>query len=1044
MDTSDQSPIEQYASIGQRVSELKRMVTLVGSNLLRCDPSKPAPQALPSLHPFGDVNIAAISAEFETTLLALRSELHTFASWQSSPDVHVSSTLKQLLGNTQSHARWNKRKEAVKHHLAETQMSAMAYSEHRLSLHSKTAMSAESARNGGFGAAGGAMSSQQNGIGPSDVNANGFSYEHDLETRKHNLINRFEFISQLVFGKPVYTNIIEPEETLFLADPSANSGGPSATELLELQRTGIIADAKSMLQLTLASDYSIMDIQVDAFGKYVQVAYEYDLPSKYVSRWVLEALTRGEVRMVERLVASSYMRRCLRHHSLCQSLQSQYLEATKTSENGVTNPQTTWAVPNLNLPQVSSLHQRLMCLERDLVLLARLETLKYGLLSLSHGMGWMTMNARGPLITFYVHPFALASSASYLKELSLKDAKSSEEYTSAQLDISTLLASASEEHMAYTSDLPPLDLPHPQEMTHMPAYTSNVLAPVLLAKLKPGTSLCSYALGQTDPSGEHAQRVQQPAIEAKVGENSLSFHVEVEQGCVSDPTTLRRVGFAPCATTSSIASIPIIATNPTLNYTGTMHSMTPEDLPNFFGFFAPSAASNDATLEDPSQFANLGIQWSPFGQIEAPEDEHLPICAKLNLETEMPFQYALFRRLRAIAASSDPIALITWYFQTDEAHRMGKTPPAAIQPPKPKTVTLRIGKPKATAATTSTPPSAPAEPKSTYKGATLASLYAQSPVFSAANSPIVEDVVLPFIESSTPQSQNQNSYMVRCLHSHSVQTSPSCLMIRTIPFVDSRQIRALVSILRQQSAINSIYTSCFLADHSMAFTTYIFQSSKVTNRDTNDLRSSASGVGHNTRHLQFSSASVGGSAPSVDILASPKNRTKRSRAEMEAVLKSPSSSSTADYQSHHAHSDMNASITSLHGTNTLAQAREALCKLTIELGALSEPLFGWSVMVKCIPSGSTSSRNSTTQLGQTSTTQAKKAKMAEAPADASDVNTLLFSFAIHVAIDGYIHVTPSDMETVLQDKRTVKRLENLLRATHDLPLSLQHWLKEFL
>lgn len=60
MDTSDQSPIEQYASIGQRVSELKRMVTLVGSNLLRCDPSKPAPQALPSCTPMFLISVIIV------------------------------------------------------------------------------------------------------------------------------------------------------------------------------------------------------------------------------------------------------------------------------------------------------------------------------------------------------------------------------------------------------------------------------------------------------------------------------------------------------------------------------------------------------------------------------------------------------------------------------------------------------------------------------------------------------------------------------------------------------------------------------------------------------------------------------------------------------------------------------------------------------------------------------------------------------------------------------------------------------------------------
>jgi hypothetical protein len=990
--------------------------------------------------------------------LTLRSELLTFASWQSSPENQIKSTIKQLLGNTISHARWTKRTEAAKRHLAQSQLSAMAHSEHRMSIHKKTTIQSLAAlRVNPLTTQLTANEGEQNQTSSTPVPGSSFSYEHDLETRKNNLINRFEFISQYVFGKSVYPNIISPEESLFITDPNSSTMDQSNVEAAELQRTGILTDPKSMLQLTLASDYSIMDIQINAFGKYVQVAYEYDFPSKYMSRWVLEALRRGEVRIVEKLIKSSYEERCLKHHNLYKSIQSQYSEITKSNGAGITKPQSAWAIPGLNLPEVASIHSRLLSLERDLVTLSRIETQRYGLASLHHGIGWMTMNEKGPLVTFFADPLKMAAAVASLQH----GAASHETWKTTTVahinnerngmtvgvtdepidtsDMESLLASASDEHLALLADLPSIDTPHPQDFRNMPAYTSNVLAPVILSKLDENLTLCSINLGKGDETSQNMGITQ--SLTSFNNDSLLAFHVEIEQGAVFDPITLRRVGFAPRSSTSAIMATPIPSPNPSYNYTGTMHAMCNKvDFEKFAQFFVPRP-SIDPSLEDPSNFMNPGIQWMPFGQIELQEDEHLPICAKLCLEKEMPFYYSLFKRLRAISASADPTALLQFYYQTDEAHRLGNAPPAAEIPAKPKKITLRTSKSTTIMPTNNSNPPKIRDPSTPYTGTTLASLYSKHSILFFSNAPIVEDVVMPFIAGIFPQSLKHSHSMIRCLHSHNTDISPTSLMIRSMPFVDSRQIRALVSILRQQASINTIYTSCFNTNKTRPYGSYVLHTTKAIGRDQSDLRSSASISTSGGKPLHSSSMSVGnGNNVNIDLAATPRNRGKRSRSEMESILNSPThGDSNYRYQQ-----DLNASMGSQYGNESTMQAKEANCKLTIELSSLSEPLFGWSVMVKCVTASSFSSSDPT-QNGDTSAPpSAKKPKPNISSSDASNSSPMIFSFSIHISVDGFIHVMPSDCELILNEQRTMKRLENLLRATHHLPLSLQSWLRDIL
>jgi len=971
--------------------------------------------------------VTALGAEFETSLLSLRAELLTFSSWQLSPDSHVRSNVKQLLGNAISHARWHKRTLASKSHLAECQLSAMAHSEYMLFLAKKHSLLEPLPHH----APGEVVEGEPNFASSVSAFPSGVAsslYEHDVETRKNNLFHRFNFISQLVFSKPAYINVestSDASEALgFAPDPSIVA--QMEKDRLELLKSGIFTDPKSVLQVALASDFSIVDIHIDAFGKYIHVGYEYDKPAKHFAKWVLEALVDGKVRTVEKLISAAYHDRCLRHQTLSISLQSQFQEATKLSQTHPSSRTSHWANQASSAPDVASVHARLLSLECDLITISRLETQKYGLEALQKGIGWTTMNASGPVVTFFVNPLKMASEFGKLRGRSSGNSKSDSETPK----LEKLLASASEEHLSILESLPHLIEsipPASEKFPNMPAYTSNVLAPELLSRLNPNTSLCATHLFGND---------NDDTVSRKESKDALSFHVEIEQGSVFDPVTLQRVGGAPRSSSSSIVSVAMSSTNENNNYTGTLQAMTVRDLEAFSQLFSPHPSSLDPSCELPSHFMDLGIVWTPFAQCETEDDRFLPLVAKLKLDTEMPFYFCLFQRLRALSASSDPSGLLTHYYLTDEALRLGKTPPAAFEPPKPKKITFRMSKGVASSSPPPPPSTQTFEPNTPFKGAVLSSLSSKRTHLLAAN---FEDVVQPFTSTLFPSTPHLLHAMVRCIQKTGSESSPSCLMVKSMTFVDSRQLRALVSILRQQAVINAIYDSCFQVEQNIPYSVYLTTPMKHAGHVSSEGRLQLNPSTSNSLGKPGLASSTSQLNSSFELASPSRNRSKRSRTEMEALLHGN--------DSHHQHhktmeTALNTSIHAMVTLETLSQAKTADCKITIELTALAEPLMGWSVMARCSPSSFTSLFSAVGSLGQEEHGEHpnKKAKL---NASSSDVPTsaIIFSFAIHIAVDGYIHVIGTECESVVNERRSIQRLQNLLRATHHLPIALQSWLK---
>lgn len=905
--------------------------------------------------------------------------------------------MKQLRSSTASFSRWDGRTQSVKNQLAQARLSAMAHIERRLAVQTNSSTKAQSNADLTAEERDGADAKAQEALADATANISLQAYEHDLETRKENLINRFDLMSYSVFGKPLYPEVMPSDDGLFMTDPSVSTTDSTKSRAM-LMKTGILSDPNAKLRLTLASDCSMIDIQVDAYGQFLEASYEYDAAARYIPRWLLEALKEGKIGVAEEIIRSSYVDRCLRHLNLCSSLQSQYAEAVKSS----IPPEQKfdyWTVPGLAVPSDhTTIHDRLRCLERDMVTLSRLETHKLGVSSLWKGTGWMTMNARGPVLTFFSLPVrlnavaALLSSPSSTSSPSQQSSAASPQQNTQQapsspaskLSLSEALARASEEHISLLEALPPFDAASFNEFVDLPSYTSNVLAPVVLAHLRPGSTLCAGHLHSKDVSREQSHM---PFTLKDV--DALAFHVEVEQGRVTDPNSLRAIRCAPRSTSTTIASFTAPPPLPSAVQAGTLQPLAEGDLMNFFkGINAPALSS----CEDPTQFMDVGVQWSPFAQHDTDEDQHLPLCLKLRLEQDVPFYSSLFYRLRAIAASADPTSLLKGYFSTDEANRTGNVPPAAAEAPKPKKITFRTSK---STTVVSAATSAPAPTSSPFSGTTLASLFARK---EAPAEPRTEDVVVQ-LPISTPHDAFNRA--VRCLHTHHTTSTPSALMIHSVSFIDARQLRALVAILRQQSVINALYASCFLDDSAMTFNAYmssLHKRSSHAHHATDALRSSAGGPSNSRAHLH---SSINLNA-SFDIASPPRNRNKRSRTEMEATgLASPEAHKrTADDAKHHEH--------------LTDGSAEHTCHMSIELSALMEPLFGWSVMVVSNLHGhkSTDSAPST-----------------------------LFSFAVHVAVDGYLHVVPSDLASVANEQRTAKRLEGLLRATFNIPLALKLWMR---
>lgn len=926
------------------------------------------------MHPYGKANIPAAATEFETALLSLRSDLGTYASWLSSGDTKVLSTMKQLRSNTSSLTRWDGRTQSVKKQLAQARLSAMAHIEHRLASQAKTASkSSQSSEN--------VLGEEEIADSKALAEATGAlslqAYENDFETRKENLTNRFDLMSHSVFGKPLYPEVVPSEGGLFMTDPSAPTDGSASRALL--LKNGILSDAGAKLRLTLASDCSMIDIQVDAYGQYLEVTYDYDAPVRFIARWLLEALKEGNTGVAEEIIRSSYVDRCLRHLAICSSLQSQYAESLKSATPAELKFDS-WAIPGLNLPtDHSSIHARLCSLERDVITIARLETLKYGVSSLWKGSGWMTMNARGPVLTFFALPSRLGAVAASLLLGS-----------SANGALSNTLSVASQEHLALLEALPLLDPTNMSVFNDLPAYTSNVLAPVILSRLRPGSSLCSGHL----KSAALGPEVSQSGFDgfSMKDVDALAFHLEIEQGRVTDPNSQRALRCAPRSTSSAISFFNYHEPSPNAVHVGTSLALTESDASTFFKAMSPSL---DSSLENPADFLDAGLQWFPFGQHDTIEDQHLPLCLKLRLEQDIPFYSSLFYRLRAIAASPDPLSLLKNYHATDEAHRTGNVPPEASEAPKPKKITFRTSK-STTVVSSATP--TPAPTPSPFSGTTLACLFSRK---EASIEPCTEDVVL---QLPLPTQSEGSSRAVRCLHTHHTTSTPSALMVRSVSFVDARQLRALVSILRQQAVLNALFASCFLDDSALPYSVY---AASLQKRGTggahihhDPLRSSAGGPSISRSQLH-SSTNLNAS---FDLSSPPRNRNKRSRTEMETsglaspeALKRP----TADGKSHE------------HLTEAVSEQN---CHMSIELSALMQPLFGWSVMVVSNPGG------------------AHKGPDSPPPT--------IFSFSVHVAIDGYVHVVPSDLSAVTSEHRNQKRLENLLRATFNIPLALALWMKD--
>jgi hypothetical protein len=61
---------------------------------------------------------------------------------------------------------------------------------------------------------------------------------------------------------------------------------------------------------------------------------------------------------------------------------------------------------------------------------------------------------------------------------------------------------------------------------------------------------------------------------------------------------------------------------------------------------------------------------------------------------------------------------------------------------------------------------------------------------------------------------------------------------------------------------------------------------------------------------------------------------------------------------------------------------------------------------------------------------------------AAQTAPLIFSFAVHVSVDGYVHVQNEDCELVLTESRNLTKLQKLIEATLSLPVALQVWLKD--
>lgn len=925
----------------------------------------------------------AAAAEFETALLSLRSDLTTYASWLSSGDTKVLSTMKQLRSNTSSLSRWDGRAQSVKKQMAQARLSAMAHMEHRLDSRDKEA-SSNLFTSGSSDTLIGVDSKAELALADSLMNGSLQAYEHDFETRKENLTNRFDLLSHAVFAKPVYPELVSSDDGGFLTDPTAPSETPQSRALLI--KNGILSDVNAKLRLTLASDCSIIDVQVDAYGRFLEVSYDYDAPVRYVARWILQALKEGNIGVAEEIIRSSYVDRCLRHLNLSSSLRCQYAEATKSAATTELKFDP-WAIPGLSIPSDhTSFHDRLRCAERDIITISRLETQKLGVSTLWKGTGWMTMNARGPVLTFFSLPLRLGAAAALINSSS--KSSNSSNGTSSTNDSSALtdlLNSASEEHCLWLEKLPSIDPSSFFEFSDLPAYTSNVLAPVILSHLRPGSTLWSGHLGTSSrhivPSSS-----QNPSHFLLKDVDALAFHIEVEQGRVTDPNTLRPLRCAPRSTTSSIAFFNAPSAIPSSVHIGTTQALSETEIGAYFQSLNPSL---EPTTEDPTQFMDLGIQWSPFAQHDTVEDQHLPLCLKLRLEQDIPFYSSLFYRLRAIAASSDPTMLLKNYYATDEANRTGNLPPANAEAAKPKKITFRTSKSTTVVAAATPSPTTASVP---FSGSTLASLFTKK---ETPMEPQTEDVVIQLPLSATSEAFNR---AVRCLHTHHTTSTPSALMIRSVSFVDARQLRGLVAILRQQAVINALFASCFLDDSVTPFASYTPSIHKRSSHVHHDLRSSAGGPSNSRAHLH-SSTNLNAS---FDISSPPRNRNKRSRTEMEAAgLASPEAPRrpTEETKPHEQLTDGSA---------------EQTCHMSIELSALMEPLFGWSVMVVSNPNGPKNSIESH--------------------------SSTLFSFSMHVAVDGYIHVVPSDLSAVANDQRTPKRLEQLLRATINIPLAIKLWM----
>lgn len=887
----------------------------------------------------------------------------------------------------------------MKAQLAQARLSAMDYAEHLLSRASNSAIDGNRRGEGNKNGAGSDAKESQSFLSSEATSSTPpHLLEHDVDTRKENLINRFDLIAHSVFEKPVYHDVVDSgEDALFATEPSTTEPTVSKSEI---ERRGILMDPRATLRLTLASDCSVLDVKVDAVGKYLEVTYEYDALVNYVSRWVLEAIMQGNIGVAEKIIRSSYFNRCLRHLTLCTSLQDQYSEASKSFGVEGAKPHS-WAIPDLAIPaDFGAIHARLKALEQDLVTLSRIETQKLGILSLWKGSGWMTMNARGPLLTFFALPLRLGAVSSLLSSPSgvleaYPSVATSEDGDPVLLKrnsepIQKVLSRASEEHLSLLNDLPPLDSTKFTEFQTLPAYTSNALAPLILARLREQCTLCTHHLGPTDTTKEKEEDTSEPFKMKDL--DALAFHIEIEQGRVIDPNTLRPIMCAPRSNSSAIAFFSPPQAHITSAQVGTSSALPEEELTHFLRALTPSV---DSSYEDPSQFMDLGVQWAPFGQPDLPEDVHLPLCLTLRLEQDIPFYSSLFHRLRALAVSADPTSLLRTYFATDEANRTGNAPPAGAEPSKPKKITFRTSKSAAPIVPAASPVAAHLPTSTPLYGTTLACLFTKK---ENGNEPQTEDVVLPFSVPSSTAPASDSGLHVRCLHTHHTTSTPAALMVRSVNFVDSRHIRALVAVLRQQAVINAIFASCFLDDQAMTWSAFLLQGlmKESASHSADPLRSS-SGVSGKPSSGMLANIPLNSS---FELASPPRTRQKRPRMDSSTeILASPEPMRRI----------------ALDDWQTDSKLKmEALCPLNIELAALMEPYFGWSVMVKHSP-------------------LADANRVAAPPS--------LFSFAVHVATDGYIHVVPADMAHVTNEQRSCKRLENLLRATFNLPLSLQLWMK---